>query len=93
MRWYGLFAEGAPYFSDLVAYSQDKYEPARNPVVGQFDRRRGISTDWRQTSQVKSQDVRRRNQAQFSGQDFGTGRERDPGAEWWAFAMFFGTEF
>jgi hypothetical protein len=42
----------------------------------------------RQPGQVNSQDVWRRNQAQFLGQGSGTGCERDPGGEWCAFAMF-----
>ena len=42
---------------------------------------------------MNSQDVRRINQAQFLGQGLGTGRERDPGAEWCAFAMFSGQSF
>jgi hypothetical protein len=31
--------------------------------------------------------------AQFLGLGFGTGRERDPGAEWCAFAMLSGQRF
>jgi hypothetical protein len=46
-----------------------------------------------QTGQVNSRDVRGRNQAQFLGNGSGTGRERDPGAEWCAFAMFSGQSF
>jgi hypothetical protein len=42
---------------------------------------------------MNSQEVRRRNQPQVSGQSFGTGRERDPGAEWCAFGMSLGTSF
>jgi hypothetical protein len=42
---------------------------------------------------MNSQDVGRRNQAHFLGLGFGTGRERDPGAEWYAFAMLSGQSF
>ena len=51
------------------------------------------STDRRQSRQVNSQDVRRRNQAQFLGQGDGTGRDSDPEAEWCAFAMFSGPSY
>ena len=47
-----------------------------------------LCPDWRKTGQMNSQNV-----AQRPVPVFGTGRECDPGAEWYAFAMLFGKSF